>query len=83
MKTYSCGRGLGQSSVNFGGSLLLPAENLILMTESFSGMKTKVVQHLYIFERASQWMDKRKSFAFPRQYKNFFTRRINALVSRN
>ena len=31
----------------------------------------------------SHKMDKRKSFAFDRQYRNYFSRRINALVPRN
>ena len=31
----------------------------------------------------SHRMDKRKSFVFARQYRNYFSRRINALVPRN
>ena len=31
----------------------------------------------------SHWMDKRKSFVFARQCRNYFSRRINALVPRN
>ena len=31
----------------------------------------------------SHAMDKRKSFVFARQYRNYFSRRINALLPRN
>ena len=31
----------------------------------------------------STMLDKRKSFVFARQYRNYFSRRINALVPRN
>ena len=45
-------------------------------------IETKTNFASYCF-RVSHRMDKRKSFVFAGQYRNYFSRRINALVPRN